>query len=341
MDSIQTEEHLDERLSQPTQADIEALRRLDGDLLVLGAAGKMGPSLVRRAKKAMELSGRNRKVIAAARFTRKEVAEQLRSSGIQTITTDLLASGAVDELPDAPNVIYMAAKKFGTTGAEHLTWAMNAYLPGLVAERFKDSRIVAFSTGNVYGLCDPLLGGATEFVPPAPEGEYGQSALARERLFEYGSDKWGTRVAILRLNYAIDLRYGVLLDIAQSVYERRDVDLGMGLVNVIWQGDANSVCLRALEHCQSPPEVFNLSGPETLSVRYLAQDFGRRFGVKPMFQGREASTALLSNSSKTHQLFGYPSVTAGQMIDWTATWVSGGGATHGKPTHFQVRDGRF
>jgi nucleoside-diphosphate-sugar epimerase len=341
MDIIQSEEELDELLSQPSQADVEAIKRLNGDLLILGAAGKMGPSLARRARKAMALSGRGHRVIAVARFTRKELSEQLRSFDIETITTDLLEPGAVDELPDVPNVIYMAAKKFGTSGAEHLTWAMNAYLPGLVAERFRDSRIVAFSTGNVYALQNPALGGATELVPPAPEGEYGQSALARERLFEYGSHKWGTRVAILRLNYAIDLRYGVLLDIAQSVYEGRVVDLSMGLVNAIWQGDANSVCLRALEHCQSPPEVLNLSGPETLSVRYLAQEFGRRFGVEPLFQGHEASTALLSNSAKAHQLFGYPSVTVGQMIDWTADWVSAGGVTHGKPTHFQVRDGRF
>jgi hypothetical protein len=244
-------------------------------------------------------------------------------------------------LPDVDNVIFMAARKFGTSGAEYLTWAMNTYLPGLVAERYRDSKIVAFSTGNVYPLRSASQGGASESTGVEPVGEYGQSALGRERMFEYGASKWHTPVAILRLNYAIDLRYGVVPDIGRAVYERRPVDLRMGLVNVIWQGDANSVCLRSFAHCQAPPNILNLSGPETLSVRYLAQEFGRRFGVEPVLSGEESNTALLTNAAKVHQMFGYPEVSALDLIDWTAAWIASGGGSLNKPTHFQVRDGRF
>ena len=214
------------------------------------------------------------------------------------MVSDLLEPGALAKLPDIPNVIFMAARKFGTTGSEDLTWAMNTFLPGLVAERYRNSRIVAFSTGNVYPLRHSMHCGAVESTPVAPESEYAQSALGRERMFEYGSRQWGTAVAILRLNYAIDLRYGVLLDIGTAVFERRPVDLRMALVNVIWQGDANSVCLRSFAHCQSPPLVLNLTGPETLSVRYIAEEFGRRFNVQPIFLSEELPTALLSNAAK-------------------------------------------
>ncbi len=265
----------------------------------------------------------------------------MQAEGIETIACDLLAPGALHQLPEAPNVVFMAARKFGTAGGEHLTWAMNAYLPGLVAERFRHSRIVSFSTGNVYPLRPAVLGGAVEETPAAPVGEYGQSALGRERLFEYGSRTWGTPVAILRLNYACELRYGVLVDIARAVREGRPVALGMGLVNVIWQGDANSVCLRSFEHAASPPRVWNLTGPETLPVRYLAEEFGRRFGVAPVFQDEETGTALLSNAAAAHSAFGYPNVPVGWMIDWVAAWIADGHALHGKPTHFQVRDGKF
>jgi nucleoside-diphosphate-sugar epimerase len=339
--AIRSEEELEERLSRPSQADVAAMKSLSGNLLILGAGGKMGPSLVRRAQRAMQQAGTSYRVIAVARFSQTGLARQLESEGIETIPCDLLETGALESLPDAPNIIFMAARKFGTTGAAYLTWALNTYLPALVASRFRQSNIVAFSTGNVYPLLPITQGGATESTPTAPVGEYAQSALGRERMFEYASNQWGTPVCLLRLNYAIDLRYGVLVDIARAVFERRPVDLRMGLVNVIWQGDANSYCLRAFSHCAAPPFVLNITGPETLSVEQLAREFGRRFDIEPEFAGEPAPSALLSNSAHAHQLFGYPTVTAGELIDWVVSWVAGGGPLLNKPTHFQVRDGKF
>ena len=338
---INTETELEEILSRPSEADTTAMAKLDGDLLILGAGGKMGPSLARRARRAAEKADVPKRILAVARFSDNELRKTLESEGIETAVSDLLVPGALAKLPDFPNVIFMAARKFGTSGSEELTWAMNTYLPGLVAERFRASRIVAFSTGNVYPLRHVTHGGAVEDTPPAPEGEYAQSALGRERMFEYGSRSWGTAVAILRLNYAIDLRYGVLLDIGAAVFERRPVDVRMALVNVIWQGDANSFCLQSFAHCQSPPLILNLTGPETLSVRFIAEEFGRRFNVKPTFSSEETDTALLNNAAKAHQMFGYPRVTASEMIDWTAAWISAGGSRLNKATHFQVRDGKF
>lgn len=338
---IRNEQELDSLLSEPSERDVAAAADLRGDLLILGVGGKMGPTLALRARRAIERAGMPHRVIAAARFSNPELPRQLNAAGIETIASDLLEPGAVEKLPDAPNLIFMAAMKFGTTGAEHTTWAMNVYLPGLVAERFRASRIVAFSTGNVYPLVPLASGGATEDTPTVPVGEYAQSALGRERLFAYGSHRYGTPVALLRLNYAAELRYGVLLDIGQKVFNREPVDLRMGMLNTIWQGDANSVCFRAFAHCSSPPQVFNLTGPETLSVRYVATEFGRRFGIEPVFEGAESDTALLNNSSKATALFGYPSATPAQMIDWIAAWIGAGGTTHGKPTHFETRDGRF
>jgi nucleoside-diphosphate-sugar epimerase len=332
---------LEEFLSRPSEADIAAIARLDGDLLILGAGGKMGPSLARRAHHAAEKAGVRKKIIAVARFSESQLRASLASEGIETIAVDLLQPGALSKLPDIPNVIFMAARKFGTSGSADLTWAMNTFLPGLVAERYRASRIVAFSTGNVYPLRHAMDGGAIESTPVAPESEYAQSALGRERMFEYGARQWGTAVTILRLNYAIDLRYGVLLDIGTAVFERRPIDLRMAFVNVIWQGDANSVCLRSFAHCQAPPLILNLTGPETLSVKFIAEEFGRRFSVQPTFISEEMPTALLSNASKAHQIFGCPAVTPAQMIDWTAAWISSGGLRLNKPTHFDRRDGKF
>lgn len=338
---IETEEQLEDRLASISDADVAAASSLGGDLLILGVGGKMGPSLARLATRAVDKAGRKVRVFAVARFSNPAVKASLEASGIETIACDLLDERALKALPDAPNVIFMAGRKFGTTGAEHLTWAMNTYLPGLVAERFRNSRIVAFSTGNVYPFRSVLLGGATEETPVAPAGEYAQSALGRERLLEYVSDKWKTPVAILRLNYAIDLRYGVLSDVGRAVYEKRPVDLRVGAVNVIWQRDANSICLRSLAYCASPPAVLNVSGPETLSVRYLAEEFGSRFGLKPTFTGEEGAVALLTNAAKSHRLFGYPTVAVQDMLDWTAHWIRIGGSSLHKPTRFEVGDGRF
>lgn len=338
---IRTEQELDELLSRPNEQDAAAMAALDGDLIILGAGGKMGPTLAFRARRAIEQAGAPHRVIAVARFTRPGIEENLRAVGIETIAADLLDSGALDGLPDAPNVIFMAAMKFGTTGAEHLTWAMNTYLPGLVAERYRASRIVAFSTGNVYPLVPVTSGGAVESTPAAPVGEYAQSALGRERMFEYGSRRHGTKAALLRLNYANELRYGVLLDIGTRVWDRRPVDVGMGWVNVIWQGDANSICLRALAHCESPPLVLNVTGREAIAVRHIAHEFGRRFGVEPVLEGAEAADALISNAGRSMELFGNPAVSVETMIDWVAEWIRMGGATLGKPTHFETRDGRF
>ena len=338
---IKTVPELEEFLSRPSEADVAAMARLDGDLLILGAGGKMGPSLARRAHRAAEKAAVRRKIIAVARFSENLLRASLASEGIETLAVDLLEPSALSKLPDIPNVIFMAARKFGTTGSEDLTWAMNTFLTGLVAERYRASRIVAFSTGNVYPLRHAMQGGAVESTPVAPASEYAQSALGRERMFEYGSRQWGTTVTILRLNYAIDLRYGVLLDIGTAVFERRPIDLRMALVNIIWQGDANSVCLRSFAHCQAPPLILNLTGPETLSVRFIAEEFGRRFNVQPIFSSEETPTALLSNAAKAHQIFGCPTVTSTQMIDWTADWISSGGPRLNKPTHFEVRDGKF
>jgi nucleoside-diphosphate-sugar epimerase len=236
----------------------------------------------------------------------------------------------------------MAARKFETAGAEHLTWSVNTFLPGLIAERYRESRIVAFSTGNVYPLRSASEGGAVESTPVGPVGEYAQSALGRERMFENGSMRWGTRVAILRLNYAVELRYGVLVDIGRAVFERRPISLSMPYVNVIWQRDANSACLRSFAYCQSPPFVLNITGPETLSVRDLATEFGRHFGIEPIFlRDDEGSTVLLSNAAKAHSLFGCPTVSPPEMIEWIADWIRQGGVMLNKPTHFQTRDGKF
>lgn len=325
---IDDEEQLEEFLSRPSDADRTALAALEGDLLVLGAGGKMGPSLVRRAQRAAP----SKRVIAVARSP---------IPGIEAIACDLLDRAQLASLPDAPNVLFMAGRKFGSTGNEPLTWATNALLPAMVAERFAASRIVAFSTGNVYPFVPVESGGATEATTPQPVGEYAQSALARERLLEYQSRRNNTPMVILRLNYAIDLRYGVFLDIAQKVAGRRPIDLAMGYVNVTWQGDANSACLRSFALCESPPHVLNLTGAETLSVRSIAEQFGRLFGIAPIFEGAEAASALLSNAARLHSLLGAPEVSVAEMIEMVAHWIQAGRATWSKPTHFETRSGRF
>src|SRR5215469_2368570 len=309
MTVIKTESELEELLSRPDQETASAMAAMEGDLLILGAGGKMGPSLARLARRAMDQADVKKRVVAVARFTNDKLLSAFAAHGIDTIACDLLDRSSHDKLPDIPNVIFMAARKFGTAGDEHVTWAMNTFLPGLISERFRNSRIVAFSTGNVYPLRSLEEGGALESTPVGPIGEYAQSALGRERMFEYGSSRYGTKVAILRLNYAVELRYGVLVDIARAVYERRPVLLSMPHVNVLWQGDANSWCLRSFAHCSSPPFMLNITGPETLRVREVAAEFGKHFGIEPTFGPAVSdSTSLLNDASKANALFGKPGV---------------------------------
>ncbi len=334
-------EELEERLSRPTPEVVQVFRELQGDLLVLGVGGKMGPTLARMARRAMDDAETPANVVGVARFSQPGLREKLQAEGIETIACDLLDPNAVQQLPDAPNVVFMAGMKFGTTGAEALTWAMNTVAPANVAQKFRHSRIVVFSTGNVYPLVPVVQGGATEKIPPEPIGEYAQSALGRERVFEYFSSRYGTPALIFRLNYAVELRYGIILDIAQRVWAGQPVPLAMGCVNVIWQGDACAWALRCLPLTQSPPTVLNVTGPETVSVRWLAHRLGELMGKEPRFEGEEADTALLSNASKAHQLFGYPTVALDTVIQWVAHWVMRGLPTLDKPTHFEVRDGRF
>ena len=338
---IQTEVQLESHLSEPTAEVIAAIAALEGDILILGVGGKMGPTLAKQAKRAIDSASIAKSVIGVSRFSTPGIREDLHEVGIETITTDLLSENSLQNLPDIQNVILMAGRKFGSTGNESLTWAMNGYMPGRVAEKFRDSRLVVFSTGNVYPLTPVSHGGATENSTVAPIGEYAQSCLSRERICTHFSLQSGTPMAILRLNYAVDLRYGILLDIAEKVYAEESISLKMGNVNVIWQGDANAIALRAFAHCQSPPLILNVTGPETISIRYLALRFGTLFNKSTSFEGQEAETTLLSNASQCHRLFGYPRVSLEQMIEWVAEWVRIDGTTLRKPTHFEVRDGKF
>jgi nucleoside-diphosphate-sugar epimerase len=332
---------LEDLLSTPTDRAVETLARLEGDLVLLGVAGKMGPTLARMARCATTVAGMHRRIYGVARFTDAALEERLRAWDIEPIRCDLLDTDQVWHLPEAALVVYLVGRKFGSTGKEDLTWAVNTYLPGVLSQRYRHSRLVAFSTGNVYDLVPTHGGGAREQDPLAPRGEYAQSCLGRERIFEHFSRALQIPMALLRLNYACELRYGVLVDIAQRVLAGLPVDLSMGNVNVIWQGDANAMALCAFAHAASPPFVVNLVGPEQLSVRQIAEAFGERLGVEPLFVGVESATALLSNGQRGHRLFGYPRVPAGRMIEWIADWLKQGGDTLGKPTHFQVRDGKF
>ncbi len=332
---------LEEKLLTPDQALIDDMKRLEGDLLILGVGGKMGPSLAVLAKQALTAAGKSSAVIGVSRFSDASVQQHLEEKGVETIPADLLDDGQLASLPDAKNIIYLVGNKFGTTGNESYTWAMNTYLPGKVAEKFRTSRIVAFSTGNVYPFVLVLTGGATEETPPEPLGEYAQSCLGRERMFEYFSKKYNIPTLIYRLNYAVDFRYGVLLEVAKSVQDERAIDLSTGHANVIWQGDANGYALRALHYCDTPPRVLNITGPETVSIRWVAQEFGKLFNKIPQFIGAEQPSALLNNAATAHRLFGYPRTSLKTMIEILATWLNQGGDISNKPTHFQQRTGAF
>lgn len=336
-----TEDALDEWLSRPRDATIDALRRCPGDVVVLGAGGKMGPTLARMVARAASDAGPARKVYAVSRFASDALPSALAKHGVETIRADLLDPSAVARLPDAPNVIFMAGQKFGTSDAPSRTWMMNVVVPALCAERYAASRIVAFSTGNVYPLMNVLGGGANESTKPYPVGEYAASCLGRERVFEYYAEIRGARAAIMRLNYAIDLRYGVLTDLAVRIASGSLVPIAMGYVNLIWQGDANRAAIEMLPHASSPPFVLNVTGGETLSVRTLATELSNRLGKAPHIDGNESPDALLSDSARFRQLFGEPEVTLEQMLDWTADWVKNGRPMLNKPTHFETRDGAF
>ncbi|MFD9943563.1 NAD-dependent epimerase/dehydratase family protein [Nonomuraea sp. NPDC059023] len=335
---MRTVSELEERLARPSAGLVDDLARLDGDIMILGAGGKLGPSLVRLA---LNATRGGKRVVAVSRFSEPGLADALTAEGATVVSADVADEAALRDLPDVENVVFLVGAKFGTQGAEHATWFTNSYLPGRVADRFRHSRIAALSTGNVYPLTPVTSGGATEETKPGPVGEYAMSCLGRERVMEHFSEKYGTRLALIRLNYAVEMRYGVLVDLAQKIVAGEPIDLATGQVNVVWQGYANEVTLRALLHADAPPYLLNLTGPELISVRQAARDLGRAIGKEPILVGEEAPTALLSNAGKCHRLYGYPELTPAELIEHTARWVSEGGPLLGKPTKFERRDGRF
>jgi nucleoside-diphosphate-sugar epimerase len=336
-----TEAELEDLLSAPRAETTSALRACPGDVVILGAGGKMGPTLARMVARAAHDAGDARRVIAVSRWSSAGAERALNDAGVETLKADLLDRGSVARLPDAPNVIFMAGQKFGTSGAPAMTWAMNTVIPTNCAERYRDSRIVAFSTGNVYALTPASSTGSTEADALGPVGEYAASCVGRERIFELYAERAGTRVAIFRLNYAIDLRYGVLVDIATRVHNGDAVAVDMGYVNVIWQGDANRIAIECLPHASTPPFVVNVTGAERLSVRALAEWFAKRFGTSARLTGSERPDALLSDTTRMRATFAPPEIGTERMLEWVADWVERGGPLLGKPTKFEARDGRF
>jgi nucleoside-diphosphate-sugar epimerase len=334
-------QELEDRLSEPTEKVVRTLGVIEGDIIVLGAGGKMGPSLSRMAKRGSEKAGVKRRIIAVSRFTNSAVVGELNGHGVETISCDILDEDQVSRLPDAPNVVYMAGMKFGTTGNESMTWALNAFLPGIACRRYRGSRIVAFSSGNVYGLVPVSSGGSKETDEPNPVGEYAWSVLGRERIFQHFSVEYRIPVVLLRLNYACELRYGVLVDIAQKVHNGKPVDLSMGWLNTIWQRDANAMALQSFAQAVVPARILNITGPETLRVRDAAKQLGKIMGKRVTFQGVESESALLNDSSTAHALFGKPAMKSDALLEVVADWVARGGESLGKPTHFESRDGRF
>lgn len=339
--SIRDVTQLEELLSEPTPDVVRVLSNLTGDILVLGVGGKMGPTLARMAKRASDQAGVKRRVIGVSRFSSSAIENKLHFWGIGTVRCDLLDPKALATLPDADNVIFMTGMKFGSHGREWTTWAINTFLPGLIAGRYRSSRIAVFSTGNVYGLTPVSGGGSCEEDDLNPSGEYAMSCVGRERIFAHFSRANGTLMTILRLNYASELRYGVLLDIAQRVKSEQAVSLSMGYLNTIWQADASAMSLQSLAFASSPPNIINITGRELLSVQVVAREFGAALEKDVIFEGRESSDALLSDARKSRELFGAPQIQARQIVEWIADWVKRNEPTFAKPTHFEERAGHF
>mgnify|MGYP000222730711 FL=1 len=330
------EDHLEDVMSTPSPALVHSLSQLEGDILILGVAGKMGPTLARMAKRAVP----HKRVIGVARFSNPQLQRSLSAQGIECIQADLLSAQALAALPDVPNVVFMAGRKFGSQGSEWLTWAMNAHVPALVAQRYKNARIVAFSTACVYPFVDVHGPGAPESLAPTPPGEYANSCVARERMFEHFSHEHQTPGCLLRLSYAIDMRYGVLHDVARTIWQGQPLSVAMGHANIIWQGDANDLALRALSACTTPTSAINLSGPP-IAIRDVATRLSKRMGKTVQFTSTEAPTAWLVDCRKANALWGTPSVALDTLLDWTAAWVMKGHKSLDKPTHFEVRDGHY
>ncbi len=338
---IETIDELEEILSKPSERVNNTIKNLKGDIIILGVAGKMGPTIAKMLSRSYREAGVKKKITGVSRFSDKKVKEKIEGYGVETIECDLLEREGVERLPDAENVIFLAGMKFGATGKEPLTWAMNVYVPAVISERYKKSQIVALSTGNVYPFTEVKGGGCKETDPTGPVGEYGQSCLGRERIFQYFSEKNNTPVTIIRLNYAVELRYGVLVDIAEKVRDNIPIDLRTGYVNVIWQADANRGIIQAFTLCSVPPAILNLTGPEIVLVRESAEKFGGIFGTKPVFVNNETDNALLSNPEFFSKTFGTPETTPGEMIEWIGNWLKKGNPTLNKPTHFETRNGRY
>lgn len=332
---------LEEKYAVPSRELLEDVKQIEGDIMLLGIAGKMGVSMGKLLVDALRAVGKDNKVYGVSRFSDPKAKTQVEESGVIAIACDLLNDAELFNLPEVPNVIYLAGHKFGTVGNEDFTWAMNTYLPGRVSEKFKNSKIVAFSSGNILPFVKLNQGGVDESGTPEPIGEYAQSCLGRERIFQYFSKKNQTPVLIYRLNYAVDFRYGVIMEIGKSVLQGNPIDLRTENVNVIWQGDANEIAIRSLLHCESPAKILNVTGPETLSTKWVAEEFAKLLGKPATYAYEAEGTALLNNASECHRIFGYPKVTIREIIELTAQWLQEGGEEFGKPTHFQERGGQF
>ena len=336
-----TEEKLNELLTTPTDKLVEDIAKIKGDIMILGAGGKMGPTLCLLAKNAIKKAGIEKRVIAVSRFSDQIALDLLHSNGIETISCDLLDHDSLEALPEVENVIYMAGRKFGTDGQEYLTWAMNATLPAFVAYKFRKSNIVVFSSGNIYPIVPLSSGGCTEDDKVAPVGEYAMSCLARERAFEYAANQYGTNVFIYRLNFAVDLRYGVLFDCAKKIMDGTPISLSTPCFNFIWQGSANEIAIRGLLHAGVPAVKMNVTGPETVSIKRTAEKLGKLLGKEPVFAGEEGNTAYINNASLAMEIFGYPAVSAQTLIKWQAEYILDGGRVIDKPTHFEERKGSY